>query len=118
MEAIGITLKGKSTWSEDGKLETYYLTPEEQTKIKEGNLAVIGNTLRNSNGTKNHDYIIVATNQIKKIDIFYDIEDDYKAIQTVHLKNGRKILNITREDEYTKWVKQNPEIEITKSYGC
>lgn len=119
IKGIGIKLKGK--FIKKGTLTEYYPTEEELEELKKGKLAVIGATTQTFNSKdgsliKEHEYNIVNMDEVEKVDIFYDIEDDYMMDQTLYLKNGKTLWGMSRDhEEVAKWEKNG--IEIKKGYG-
>ena len=120
MKAIGLELKGKSTFDENG-CETYYPSEEEKEQMLQGKIAVVGTTTYHYNfgkgeAAREHDYTIVNMDTVSKISIFYDTEDDYMMSQTFHLKSGSTLFGMSRNhEEVEKW--ESLGIPISKGYG-
>lgn len=118
IKTIGVKLKG--AWERSGGLTTYYMTEEEISQRNSGKIAIVGVVIYeyNSDGsaTKTHENTIINMDFVKKVDIFYDIEDDYMMNQTFELKDGSTVFGKSRDhDEVKKWEKNG--VMIIKSYG-
>lgn len=112
METIGIELKG--TYDKNG---TYHMTKEEIEMEEKGELVVVGCTIRHG-GYKYHEYKIISIKEVERINIFYDIEDDYSMDQTFYMKNGEKVYGISRNHAQVKaWEAMGIPIEKTEGVG-
>lgn len=117
LKGIGLQLQGK--FKQDGDLTIYQMSEEELRKANNGEIAIVGTTIYSSgpNGSsKTHDYVIVNMNFVDRVDIFYDVEDDYSMNQTFHFKDGSSRFGISRDhDEVALW--ESNGVKINKNYG-
>ena len=118
IKSIGIELQGEFT--KENELTLYHMTEEEIEMNKAGKISVVGTTTYhfnpNGNSYKEHNYAILNMELVKKVEIFYDTEDDYNMHQKFLLKNGRAIFGMSRDHkEVEQW--ENLVIPIEKSYG-
>lgn len=113
IKTIDHTLQG---WYEKRNgSEVYHMSKEELKLEEQGKLAIVGSTIY-GNGYRYHEYTIISMKNVVKIDIFYDVEDDYSMAQTIHFKDGTSLWGISRNHkEVELWEKNG--VKINKSYG-
>lgn len=117
IKGIGMELQGE--FIEKNGLTIYHMSKEELKRANNGEIAVVGTTIYSSgpNGSsKTHDYAIVDMDFVEKVDIFYDIEDDYSMNQTFHFKDGSSRFGMSRDHKEVELWEQKG-IPINKSYG-